>query len=726
MKALHFSPLLLLKAIKMASALLVVTVFASVLTISRATAQTALIDSLRGTINKLEKDKNYSTDKVYLQMVNDFARELVEYQTDTALAIIDANLQRAKAIGFKEAIVDAYKIKGNAYTYLGNNDLSLENYQLALKVAKELDDYELLAGINNNIGLAYNAIGNNAEALKHYYTALEEADKAGNEFVSSVVVSNIGIILFSQKKYQEAAEKFWESRRFSDEIQDTIGIILAYSNLAEIEMEKEEYDKALSYLDTAYLAAKKIDIPESIINTTRMMGMVNERAQRYSAAKQYFQESISEANEHNIRRFYGHALLGLAKVEFALGANDTAKQLAEEALMIAVQQKESTVLRDAHELLAQINEQSGNLSDALFHYKHYTMYADSINGLDAARASATYAAEYEFSKKELAFERTKLLQQIIIFSSLLGFIVLAVILFILNRHKKKIDKAYHALEEQHLMNNEQRIALQKTLDELQRTQVQLIQSEKMASLGVLTAGIAHEIRNPLNFVSNFSEISKELFAELAETIEAPDADEATVKLLIKDLQSNMDKIIHHGQRADGIVQTMIQHAKITGGEIEKASLNNLAAEHLKSTLGESKEKSPALNVVVETDYEGSLPEVGMVKLDIGRVIHNLLDNAFYALAQRAAKEGDSYKPKLKVSTFSNSQTVYISVADNGTGISPEIRDKIFQPFFTTKPTGEGTGLGLSLSYDIVKAHGGDLLYKETLGGGATFELSLAR
>ncbi|MXV16656.1 histidine kinase [Pedobacter sp. HMF7056] len=249
--------------------------------------------------------------------------------------------------------------------------------------------------------------------------------------------------------------------------------------------------------------------------------------------------------------------------------------------------------------------------------------------------------------------------------------------------------------------------LSKSLDNLRATQNQLIQSEKMASLGELTAGIAHEIQNPLNFVNNFAEVSVELLGELKE--EAGAGNTADVIAIADDLQQNLGKISHHGRRADNIVKGMLQHSRTSSGAKEQTDLNALADEYLRLSYHGLRAKDKSFNAQLVTGFDPELPVVNVIAQDIGRVLLNLFNNAFQAVGERLAKEHDGYQPKVEVHTKRTENGIEILVRDNGPGIPEGIRDKIFQPFFTTKPAGEGTGLGLSLSYDIVtKMHGGAL------------------
>lgn len=253
----------------------------------------------------------------------------------------------------------------------------------------------------------------------------------------------------------------------------------------------------------------------------------------------------------------------------------------------------------------------------------------------------------------------------------------------------------------------QKNELELTVNELKSTQAQLIQAEKMASLGELTAGIAHEIQNPLNFVNNFSEVSMELIDEMEQELQRGDLEEAMA--IATDVKQNLEKIGFHGKRADGIVKGMLQHSRASTGQKELVDINSLADEYFRLSYHGLRAKDKSFNATLVTNFTPGLPQINVIQQDLGRVILNLFNNAFYAVQQRQKQSGTDYKPTVEVSTALLYGFIQIKIRDNGTGIPDAIREKIMQPFFTTKPTGEGTGLGLSLSYDIiVKAHNGSI------------------
>ena len=258
-------------------------------------------------------------------------------------------------------------------------------------------------------------------------------------------------------------------------------------------------------------------------------------------------------------------------------------------------------------------------------------------------------------------------------------------------------------------NEELQDDLKQSLSNLRRTQAKLIQSEKMASLGELTAGIAHEIQNPLNFVNNFAEVNSELLEELREEREKETPNQGLVEEILRDLADNMEKMVYHGKRADSIVKGMLMHSRTGSGEKKRVDVNALADEYMRLAYHGLRAKEKSFNATLEKDFQPQVIEASVRPQDFGRVLLNIFNNAFYAVRQRKAVEGEGYRPTVWLRSKLIDNGVEIRIRDNGSGIPDEVRAKIFEPFFTTKPTGQGTGLGLSLSYDIVhNGHGGTL------------------
>jgi two-component system, NtrC family, sensor kinase len=291
--------------------------------------------------------------------------------------------------------------------------------------------------------------------------------------------------------------------------------------------------------------------------------------------------------------------------------------------------------------------------------------------------------------------------------------------FRLAEQKAQLENQVHERTSELLQQKEE---LEKALVELKATQTQLIQQEKLASLGELTAGIAHEIQNPLNFVNNFSEVNTELVDELHQAIDKGNLHE--VRTIANDIKENEEKIVFHGKRADVIVKSMLHHSRTSTGKKEPTDINVLADEYLRLAYHGLRAKDKSFNAIMKTDFDETIGEVNIIPQDIGRVILNLITNAFYAVAEKKKQMDESYHPTVFVSTKRQKDKIKIKVKDNGMGIPEKVAEKIFQPFFTTKPTGQGTGLGLSLSYDIVKAHGGEIEMKTKENEGAEFIIQL--
>ena len=357
------------------------------------------------------------------------------------------------------------------------------------------------------------------------------------------------------------------------------------------------------------------------------------------------------------------------------------------------------VLRD-YKLLALLYEKTGDFLKAKEVYKSFISLQDSITEDQSKYRTISFETEQQITDNEIAISKLESANKLSAQSRNFTIGIAALLLILAGsiyyrfRSKKKANEV-----------------LEKTLSELKSTQSQLIQSEKMASLGELTAGIAHEIQNPLNFVNNFSEVSAELADELKDAVTKNDKEEAIA--IADDIKRNLEKINHHGKRADAIVKGMLQHSQSSSGQKEPTDINKLADEYLRLAYHGLRAKDKFFNATMKTDFDDTIGNINIIPQDIGRVILNLITNAFYVVDEKtlsavATPTAVKYKPTVSISTKKVQGKVEIKVADNGNGIPQKILDKIFQPFFTTKPTGQGTGLGLSLSYDIVKAHGGEL------------------
>jgi signal transduction histidine kinase len=381
----------------------------------------------------------------------------------------------------------------------------------------------------------------------------------------------------------------------------------------------------------------------------------------------------------------------------------------------------------AYRSLARLDSLEGNYKRAYFNYQKYIAYRDSSVNVDKMRQSLLTTMQFEQEKtaalakaeqEKREAEQLRIQNRQYFFMTLLGLALLAglLIAYLQWRYKRQKQNANTLLQEQ-----KQRV--EKAYTELKATQQQLIQKEKMASLGELTAGIAHEIQNPLNFVNNFSAVNKELLEEMEEEIDKGNYGE--VKVIVNDIKTNEEKIAYHGRRADGIVKSMMEHSQGSHTEKQSTDLNALTEEYLKLAYHGYRAKDKAFSAGLKTQYDPSMGTVSVVPQEIGRVLLNLFNNAFYAVQEKKAKLNGTFEPTIIISTRKEGNNILITVKDNGIGMSQQVATKVFQPFFTTKPTGESTGLGLSLSYDIVtKGHGGNLFVQSKEGEGSEFVVEL--
>ena len=670
----------------------------------------------------LKQKAGYQTDTAYINTVNKIAFLYADRHPDSAFYILDGIPEQCKAIGFSSGETDSYNILGNAWQTKGNFEKALEYYDLAYTLAQKINYKTALPGLLGNIGLVYLNQGNYAVALQKFYASLAAAETVNDKMVIRSSFNNIGTIHFYQGKMDEAEIAYQKTLEISRSVLDTTGMITAYNNLGEVNLEQNAPSKALSNLSIAYQLASIKNVPDMLVAVTNTLGDAYIRLDSLQKAAGYFETALTLSSRLGNARATCKALLGLAKVQTKQGLFNVALANAQQALAKAQEMGQAQLLRDANELVADILEKMGQGSAALPYYKQYKIYADSLVSIESERAAANYKAGYEFSKKELEFQRKTLQQRWLIFSALAALFTLVIIVLIISKSRKRLSITYKDLQHKNLIIEGQKKKAEETLSQLKAAQTQLIQSEKMASLGELTAGIAHEIQNPLNFVNNFSEVSTELLDEMKLELDKGNTDDA--KEIANDVIQNLEKIAIHGKRADAIVKGMLQHSRSSTGQMEPTDINKLSDEYLRLAYQGLRAKDKSFNATMKTDFDETLGKVNVVPQDIGRVILNLLTNAFYVVDEKKKSGVEGYEPTVSISTKKLVDKVLISVKDNGDGIPQKVLDKIFQPFFTTKPTGQGTGLGLSLSYDIVKAHGGELKVETSEGEGSEFIIKL--
>ena len=483
-------------------------------------------------------------------------------------------------------------------------------------------------------------------------------------------------------------------------------------NLGICYMALNKLDSAFIYLDGLY----KRTSPKDFHYTPALLfyGYLQYKLGHTNEAIQFLKKGVTLTEKENDYFTASDCYYYLAEIYSERNKTDSAIWFAQNTFDKAkiVDRKNQMLL--AANLLAQIYEPI-NLAESNHYLKIARDINDELYGLAKTQDLQKLVLEEQQQQLKAEQEQIEYQNRLRLYLFISGFIVLLVIAFILYRNNLQRKKA-----------NEK---LGLAFNNLKSTQAQLIQSEKMASLGELTAGIAHEIQNPLNFVNNFSEVNVELIVELKEELEAGNLED--VKAIADDIAINEEKILHHGKRADAIVKGMLQHSRSSSGVKEPTDINALADEYLRLAYHGLRAKDKSFNATLKTDFDETIGKIDIIPQDIGRVILNLITNAFYAVNERKKQQPDGYEPTVTVSTklvippARGTRGVKITVNDNGNGIPQKLLDKIFQPFFTTKPTGQGTGLGLSLSYDIVKVHGGEIKVESKEGEGSEFIINLS-
>ncbi|HCW07221.1 MAG TPA: hypothetical protein DGG95_07645 [Cytophagales bacterium] len=586
--------------------------------------------------------------------------------------------------------------------------LTLEAYEKLFLISQKIKDPLCESAAWSFAGQGYRLSGNYIKALECHHKAVALAEKTRNLGLLAYAQNQLAHVYKDRDEFDMALHFYLTSKANANKNKITRIAYWPMMNLGAIYIGLNQLDSSLYYSNQVY-NSHQIDVYSSYILMN--IAVANSKKGNQKEAEKYFKKAIDEASLISASgRFKVLNYQAYAEHFRRFGQLDSCIKYAKKA----IQSVHNTVFQYLElkpaKLLTDIY-QNINADSTLKYLKLFQATNDSLYSTQANQQLRMMTFEEEQRQQELAKEKINYQSKIrinIMLSVITVFSVVAIVLYRNNRQKQKANAV-----------------LEKTLADLKSTQTQLIQSEKMASLGELTAGIAHEIQNPLNFVNNFSEVNQELIGEMRSEIEKGNHDEA--KLLAKDIEENEQKINHHGKRADAIVKGMLQHSRTSSGQKELTDINALCDEYLRLAYHGLRAKDKTFNAKFETDFDSSLPKINVIPQDIGRVILNLINNAFYAVNERLrqAQPDSNYEPLVKVATKNLSDKIEIHVQDNGNGIPDSVKEKIFQPFFTTKPTGQGTGLGLSLAYDIVtKSHGGNLIVQPNATQGAEFTIIL--
>ena len=571
-------------------------------------------------------------------------------------------------------------------------------------------------------------LGSLDEALAAYIKSIEIAIKIKNLRGEGEAYSAIGDIYSEANNYPNALIYYRKAYYVLNTFKNDSLIAPILLNTGDVFLKIGNPDSAFLYATGAKILFDKIKDPTGIAYSLGNIGMVYASIGKNKLAEQNINEAI--AILEGTQDYYPICvyLISMADVYLNKGDNKAALNYTLRSLGLAEQNGLKQQIADASLKLSELYEKDGKFDDAYKYYKNHIENRDSINNISSVQTMADLRTNYEVSQKQLEVnilnEQKRNQNILVLFLGIILSLALFILLILLRNNQNK-QKAYRILNLQKQETELQKAKAEDALTELQLTQKHLIQSAKMASLGELTAGIAHEIKNPLNFVNNFSEVSVELVDELREgalkKLSAPDQAEAA--LILNDIADNLKKILHHGQRADSIVKGMLQHSRPSTGKRELTDINALASEYLRLSYNGLSAKDK-FNINFTSAFDESIGRIEVVYQDMSSVLLNLFNNAFYSVLQKKEKGIEKYEPLVSVTTKRDDNEIEIYVKDNGSGIRQGVIDKIFQPFFTTKPTGQGTGLGLSLSYDIIKAHRGELKVETKEGEFAVFIIRL--
>ena len=633
---------------------------------------------------------------------------LAQYQE--ALSLLDQAYQlflSCKDIRNQAVIHEYY---GIIYRSFGNYAASLEELYKALTLSREANFQEEETLTLYHLSITYKYLGDLNNALEHALQGLLIARAIREIMPESYHLNCIGGVYAEMGRFEEALDYYQQSLTLRQTIGDLWGVAGCYDNLGNIYLQQGKYQEALDHCLQSLAITEKTGDQKGRGNTLFNMGRIYAERQDYTNALDSLQRSLQiresvgdKKGRAEIYCFLGALYEGSA---FAQANLPQSFDYLQQALTLAEELKAKDILYKIHHNLSKTYKHAGDLSLALYHYEQYAELEKEVNNEAVQQRILNMQITHQVAQSQKESEIFRL---------------------------KNVELA-QLVEEV----NQQKAQIEQAMEHLKATQTQLIQSEKLASLGELTAGIAHEIQNPLNFVNNFSELNIELIDELTEEIEQGNKDDAIA--LAKNIQGNEQKIVHHGKRASSIVKGMLEHSRASTGVKEPTDLNALADEYLHLTYHGLRAKDNTFNATMETHFDPDLPLVSVIPQDIGRVLLNLINNAFYAVNEKQkqlanAKSGtplsesfrlsESYTPTITLRLKRLDNAVEIRIQDNGNGIPEAIKDKVFQPFFTTKPTGQGTGLGLSLAYDIIsKGHGGTLGLETIEGEGTTFVITL--
>ncbi|MCA0151639.1 tetratricopeptide repeat protein [Winogradskyella vincentii] len=634
-------------------------------------------------------------------------------------------LQQLEVATHDSTRVYANKQLGYFYQH-SNQEKAINYFNDGVIAAKRSNDSLQLANLFYSIGYTFSVKQELPNAIENYLDAARIYEKLKDDWRLVNTYMGISNLYISDEDVDKQAQYLDYAEDLVLKGNDSVQLGNFYSHKGVIYDQRKSYDSAIVYLKKSLKIAQQIKNKNSIAAALTNLGLTYKHIGNTNDALNYYKQALNiyeeEKNDFSLGILYNNIASAHAQKQDYKSGEEAFNKSIDYANIVGSQQ---ILLQDYKDLATMYGKQPDYKKQAEFLEKYYSL-KDSLFTAEKENQFSQLESDYIIEKKDLELEAQQLdiekkqIQNtiyIILFS--FSVVILGLLLFYYKRSRKKNN----LLQSQNQLIIEQKDALETTLSDLKSTQSQLIQSEKMASLGELTAGIAHEIQNPLNFVNNFAEVSNELIDEMLEELDNGDIEEG--KAIANDVKQNLEKINHHGKRADGIVKGMLQHSRNNSGEKELVDLNKLTDEFMRLAYHGLRAKDKSFNATLETDFDPKLGVINVVSQEIGRVILNLFTNAFYAVNERqSTTESNDYKPTISLTTKRLKNSITVAIKDNGNGIPSEVVSKIFEPFFTTKPTGKGTGLGLSMSYDIIKAHNGQLEVYTKTGEFTEFKITL--
>ena len=667
-----------------------------ILLVTTVVAQQAYIDRFRRQANSTNND---TTELILLRNI---ARSFSELNPDSSFVYSERALKIARKLNLK---LD----EGSALREMGYALLNKANFPRALQLG--LSAIAILEDPKSEQKVLVGKFPDDDELM--YRTASPHEQRLSELAFTHQI---LGVLYANSHNYEKALTHHLHAKHYAEQSGNVPLQSIVNMTVSRVYLQLKKVDSALISQQLAYDQVMRAGFKRYLGSVLLNMGRIYAVKGNTQLANDYYRQSLVASAEHGYYRGVVASSLLLADFYLQTGKRDSAFQYIKDALAAAQNLDAPELLLRSYTRFTSYYQAEGNNDSTVKYQSLIIKINDSL--FNTKQTQEFQNIDFNEQQRQLEIEAARSAERVkfrmyALITGLAIFLFIAIVLYRNSLQRKKAN----------VLLSRQKNELETTLETLKTTQNQLVQSEKMASLGEMTAGIAHEIQNPLNFVNNFSEVNAELIEELKEQLATDNKQEAIG--IANDIKENEEKIIFHGKRADAIVKSMLQHSRSSSGKKELTDINALTDEYVRLSYHGLRAKDKSFNAKFETDFDKNIQPVNVVPQEIGRVLLNLINNAFYAVSEKEKQANSNYDPTVSINTKKVDDKIEIRVKDNGNGIPQKVLDKIFQPFFTTKPAGQGTGLGLSLSYDIItKTHGGEFNVETKEGEGTTFIVSL--